>query len=374
MTNRQVINWYYNNSKAPYAAAARDGIDIDALISAGRDNEFTGTMPAHGFGGGATNTNNAATNNAATSSVTTLTPEQQQINNFIAAQEQIQNRVGEGATDFEQMKEFGLANYLDTMNRLLKREEKLGTGNPFIDMMEAYAGYRKRKDPNYEFRGLMGLLEDAGSKYNDWRDRRRSEQTQQISGSSPGGKNVLQKNDDGDIALLADLGYIAPQPSLNAQTGNVNQGDASMPQPPAQDFSGLLSFINSPQREAARKSGLGAMTQLRDRLGSMPKYNESAGSTPASVYRGVLNDMWGGIAKDMYDGSGKLRGGTGPLAGTWEDFLDQSKWRGKGNIDTYKGYGTNKTNWSNALIRNNTRGLYNNMVDEYFNWSGGGGR
>lgn len=362
MTNRQVINWYYNNSNAPYKAAARDGIDIDALISAGRDNEFTGTVPAHGFGGGATNTNNAATNNAATSSVTTLTPEQQQINNFITAQQQIQNRVGEGATDFEQMKEFGLANYLDTMNRLLKREEKLGTGNPFIDMMEAYAGYRKRKDPNYEFRGLMGLLEGVGSKYNDWRDRRRSEQPQQISGSSPGGQNVLQKNDDGDIALLADLGYIARQPNLNAQTGNVNQALAPIAsQAPAQDFSGLLSFINSPQREAARKSGFGAMTQLRDRLGS--------------VYRGVsLNDMWGGIAKDMYDGSGKLRGGTGPLAGTWEDFLDQSKWRGKGNIDTYKGYGTNKTNWSNALIRNKTRDLYNKMVDEYFNWSGGGGR
>jgi hypothetical protein len=369
MTNRQVINWYYNNSNAPYAAAARDGIDIDALISAGRDNEFTGTMPAHGFGGGATNTNNAAT-----SSVTTLTPEQQQINNFITAQEQIQNRVGEGATDFEQMKEFGLANYLDTMNRLLKREEKLGTGNPFIDMMEAYAGYRKRKDPNYEFRGLMGLLEDVGSKYNDWRDRRRSEQTQQISGSSPGGQNMSQKIGDGDI-VLTDVKDIAQQPNLNAQAGNVNRGDASMPQPPAQDFSGLLSFMSSPQRVAALTSGLGAMTQLRDRPGSMPQHNKSAGTAPRSVYRGVsLNDMWGGIVKDMYDDSGKLRGGTGPLAGTWEDFLDQSKWRGKGNIDTYKGYGTNKTNWSNALIRNNTRDLYNKMVDEYFNWSGGGGR
>lgn len=257
--------------------------------------------------------------------------------------------------------------YQATMNRLLDREERYGTGNPFIDAMEAYASYKKRKNPDYKFNGLMGAIDD-------WRDKRKESQPASVEGNGDGGQTIFQRI-GGWWDRLTGGGNAVSQPSLNAQAGDVNPSAVPISRSTAQDFSGLLSFMSSPQRVAALTSGLGAMTQLRDRPGSMPQHNKSAGTAPRSVYPGVsLNDMWGGIVKDMYDDSGKLRGGTGPLAGTWEDFLDQSKWRGKGNIDTYKGYGTNKTNWSNALIRNNTRDLYNKMVDEYFNWSGGGGR
>lgn len=51
--------------------------------------------------------------------------------------------------------------YLGLYEKLLNRDDDLNTGNPFIDMMEAYTKYKKRKDPNYENRGLAGLLERA---------------------------------------------------------------------------------------------------------------------------------------------------------------------------------------------------------------------
>lgn len=62
------------------------------------------------------------------------------------------------------------------LRKMLEREigdrEKLGTGNPFIDMLDGYIGMRKRNNENYEWEGIVpkagraigGLLGLAGYK------------------------------------------------------------------------------------------------------------------------------------------------------------------------------------------------------------------
>lgn len=50
------------------------------------------------------------------------------------------------------------SNYMDIMKRLMEREDKLGSGNPFIDMLDGYINMRKSSNPNYQWQGLFGML------------------------------------------------------------------------------------------------------------------------------------------------------------------------------------------------------------------------
>lgn len=186
---------------------------------------------------------------------------------FAATLQEFVNQTSERATTSQDQ-------YQATMNRLLDREERYGTGNPFIDAMEAYASYKKRKNPDYKFNGLMGAIDD-------WRDKRKELQPSQGGDAASGGQNMFQRVGNW-WRNLTDGRNDAPQPDVNPQIPVVNQDPASTAsQAPAQDFSGLLSLINSPQHQASRQSGMGNVGQLRQMLGSMPEYNESAGWRPS---------------------------------------------------------------------------------------------
>jgi hypothetical protein len=141
--------------------------------------------------------------------------------------------------------------------------------------MEAYTSYKKRKNPDYKFNGLMGAIDD-------WRDKRKESQPSQGGDAASGGQNIFQRVGNW-WRNLTDGRNDAPQLDVNPQIPTVNQDPAStVSQAPAQDFdfSGLLSLINSPQHQASRQSGMGNVGQLRQMLGSMPEYNESAGWRP----------------------------------------------------------------------------------------------
>jgi hypothetical protein len=56
---------------------------------------------------------------------------------------------------------YGLQRYYDLMDRLTKSQEKLGSGNPFIDMLDGYINLRKQSNPDYKWRGLIGMGVDA---------------------------------------------------------------------------------------------------------------------------------------------------------------------------------------------------------------------
>lgn len=70
----------------------------------------------------------------------------------------VNNDISKATEATRGMSNYAYSQYMDTMKRLMEREERYGSGNPFIDMIESYAEYRKRRDPNYEFRGLMGMF------------------------------------------------------------------------------------------------------------------------------------------------------------------------------------------------------------------------
>lgn len=193
----------------------------------------------------------------------TITDEQSKNDAFAATLQEFVNQTSKRAETSQEQ-------YQATMNRLLDREERYGTGNPFIDAMEAYTSYKKRKNPDYKFNGLMGAIDD-------WRDKRKESQPSQGGDAASGGQNMFQRVGNW-WRNLTDGRNDAP----NTQIPVVNQAPApTASQAPAQDFSGLLSLINSPQHQASRQSGMGNVGQLRQMLGSMPEYNESAGWRPS---------------------------------------------------------------------------------------------
>jgi len=52
-------------------------------------------------------------------------------------------------------------NYMSIMKRLMDREDRLGSGNPFIDMLDGYINYRKQKNPDYRWGGLISGAESG---------------------------------------------------------------------------------------------------------------------------------------------------------------------------------------------------------------------
>ena len=70
----------------------------------------------------------------------------------------IAGNIDKGMGQMQGLSDYANSQYFDTMKRLMEREDRYGSGNPFIDMLEAYANYRKKGDPNYEFKGLIGML------------------------------------------------------------------------------------------------------------------------------------------------------------------------------------------------------------------------
>ena len=48
--------------------------------------------------------------------------------------------------------------YLDLIKKLQEKEDNAATGNPFIDMLNGYQNFRKSRDPNYQWQGLVGML------------------------------------------------------------------------------------------------------------------------------------------------------------------------------------------------------------------------
>lgn len=56
---------------------------------------------------------------------------------------------------------YGMKRYYDLMDRLTESQEKLGSGNPFIDMLDGYINLRKQSNPDYKWRGLIGIGIDA---------------------------------------------------------------------------------------------------------------------------------------------------------------------------------------------------------------------
>lgn len=201
-----------------------------------------------------------------------ITDEQSKNDAFAATLQEFVNQTSKRAETSQEQ-------YQATMNRLLDREERYGTGNPFIDAMEAYTSYKKRKNPDYKFNGLMGAIDD-------WRDKRKESQPSQEGDAASSGQNIFQRVGNW-WRNLTDGRNDAPQPVVSqAPAPTVNQAPApTASQAPAQGFSGLppslLSLINSPLHHGAWESGLGTMTQLHDMLGSMPEYNESAGWRPS---------------------------------------------------------------------------------------------
>lgn len=51
--------------------------------------------------------------------------------------------------------------YADILQRLMDREDSAGTGNPFIDMLDGYIRMKKRRNPEYEWRGLVTTIPEA---------------------------------------------------------------------------------------------------------------------------------------------------------------------------------------------------------------------
>lgn len=222
------------------------------------------------------NANNGTLNDGVSNAITGA---QDKNDAFAATLQEFVNQTSERATTSQEQ-------YQATMNRLLDREERYGTGNPFIDAMEAYTSYKKRKNPDYKFNGLMGAIDD-------WRDKRKESQPSQGGDAASGGQNMFQRVGNW-WRNLTDGRNDAPQPDVIPQIPVVNQDPAPTGlQAPAQDFDfsglppSLLSLMNSPQRHAAWESGLGTMTQLHDLLGSrekrpnIPEYNKSAGWRPS---------------------------------------------------------------------------------------------
>jgi len=70
----------------------------------------------------------------------------------------IAGNIDKGMGQMQGLSDYANSQYFDTMKRLMEREDRYGSGNPFIDMLEAYTNYRKKGDPNYEFKGLMGMF------------------------------------------------------------------------------------------------------------------------------------------------------------------------------------------------------------------------
>jgi len=52
-------------------------------------------------------------------------------------------------------------NWQMLMKRLMDKEDRLGSGNPFIDMLDGYINYRKQKNPDYKWGGLVGGVESG---------------------------------------------------------------------------------------------------------------------------------------------------------------------------------------------------------------------
>ena len=50
------------------------------------------------------------------------------------------------------------AKQMELIERLMKREDNASTGNPFIDMLNGYKNFRKSRDPNYKWQGLVGAI------------------------------------------------------------------------------------------------------------------------------------------------------------------------------------------------------------------------
>lgn len=47
---------------------------------------------------------------------------------------------------------------MDLIKRLMDKEDNASTGNPFIDMLNGYKNFKKQRDPNYRWQGLVGAL------------------------------------------------------------------------------------------------------------------------------------------------------------------------------------------------------------------------
>ena len=48
--------------------------------------------------------------------------------------------------------------YYDIMNRMMDREDKQGSGNPFTDMLEGFVRMKQRTNPDYQFNGIVSAL------------------------------------------------------------------------------------------------------------------------------------------------------------------------------------------------------------------------
>lgn len=73
----------------------------------------------------------------------------------------ITNEMGSFMKDMREESSKYNTQYADILQRLMNREDSAGTGNPFIDMLDGYVRMKKRRSPEYEWRGLATTVPEA---------------------------------------------------------------------------------------------------------------------------------------------------------------------------------------------------------------------
>ena len=72
------------------------------------------------------------------------------------------------------------SNWQMLMKRLMDKEDKLGSGNPFIDMLDGYINYRRKDNPNYQWGGLVGGVKGLLGLFNKKKEAATSAPPRQI--------------------------------------------------------------------------------------------------------------------------------------------------------------------------------------------------
>lgn len=84
----------------------------------------------------------------------TTSPYQEQMSSVV-------NDIGSFMKDMREESSRYSTQYAEILQRLMDREDSAGTGNPFIDMLDGYIRMKKRKNPEYEWRGLATTVPEA---------------------------------------------------------------------------------------------------------------------------------------------------------------------------------------------------------------------